>query len=163
MKIGIISDTHDNIRNFEKAITIFNQARVELVFHCGDWSSFFMLDYCEKLNYQIISVLGNNDKDFLPLLHNQKGKVSFEGYCIEKKLDERVIAVCHGDSESLLTSLLSCQKYDIVFSGHTHIASIKKVKNTLHLNPGSAGFPRKRLPSIAIYETKTNKGEIIWL
>jgi uncharacterized protein len=37
MKIGIISDTHDDIENVQKAIEIFNGERVNCVIHAGDF------------------------------------------------------------------------------------------------------------------------------
>ncbi|NIO23209.1 MAG: YfcE family phosphodiesterase, partial [Candidatus Aenigmarchaeota archaeon] len=36
MKIGIMSDTHDQTRRVRKAVDIFNKEKVELVIHCGD-------------------------------------------------------------------------------------------------------------------------------
>jgi uncharacterized protein len=35
MKIGIISDTHDDIENVQEAIEIFNKVKVEYVIHAG--------------------------------------------------------------------------------------------------------------------------------
>ena len=37
MKIGIISDTHDDIENVQKAIEMFNLERVQYVIHAGDY------------------------------------------------------------------------------------------------------------------------------
>ncbi|MBT3356235.1 metallophosphoesterase [bacterium] len=162
MKIGIISDTHDNVEGFKKAISIFNEQKVEIVLHCGDWSSLFMLDYCEKLNCNIISAFGNIDRAFSKLASDPGGKVSFEGQCVEKNLAGRSLAIYHGVSKPLLESLIDSGEYDAVFSGHTHIALIREVKNTLHVNPGSAGSPKKNSPSVAVYETKTNNAEIIY-
>ena len=39
MKIGIISDTHDDITNTNKAIDIFEENKVEVVIHADDISS----------------------------------------------------------------------------------------------------------------------------
>lgn len=36
MKIGLISDTHDNIQNIQKAIISFNDIQVRVVIHAGD-------------------------------------------------------------------------------------------------------------------------------
>ncbi len=37
MKIGIISDTHDDIENVQEAIQIFNKNKVDYVIHAGDY------------------------------------------------------------------------------------------------------------------------------
>jgi predicted phosphodiesterase len=36
MKIGLISDTHDNIQNIQNAISLFNDKHVSFVIHAGD-------------------------------------------------------------------------------------------------------------------------------
>ncbi len=43
MKIGIMPDTHDQIDNIKKAITIFKKEKVSLVYHLGDYCSPFTL------------------------------------------------------------------------------------------------------------------------
>ena len=36
MRIGIVSDTHNNLRNVAKIVELFNAARVDRVIHTGD-------------------------------------------------------------------------------------------------------------------------------
>lgn len=36
MKIGIISDTHDNLRNLEAALEVLQAEGVTRILHCGD-------------------------------------------------------------------------------------------------------------------------------
>ncbi len=163
MLIGIISDTHDDSVLFEKAIKKFNTAGVEIVFHCGDWSSLFPLEIIEKLNCEIFSVFGNNDMSLFKYEKKSIGKVYFAGNWMGKKIDQQRIAVCHGDSISLLNSLLKSGKYDAVFSGHTHKPLIKEVNRSLHINPGTASFSWNNTPSIAIYNTTTRLAKSIFL
>lgn len=163
MLIGIVSDTHNDQDAFQKAIKEFNKQKVETVFHCGDWSSFSMLKLCEKLNCPVFSVFGNNDNELFEFEKESVGNVSFGGKSLEKKLTGRKIAICHGDSISLLDSLLSCGKYDVVFSGHTHIELIQKIGSTLHVNPGSPAYSRNRPPSVAIYNSETGTARLVIL
>lgn len=37
MKVGIIADTHDDLNNTAKAISIFNTVNVSLIIHAGDY------------------------------------------------------------------------------------------------------------------------------
>jgi putative phosphoesterase len=37
MKIGIISDTHDDIENVQRAIDLFGREEVKLIIHAGDF------------------------------------------------------------------------------------------------------------------------------
>ncbi len=167
MKIGIMSDSHDNIDNLKKAISIFNKEKAELVIHCGDWVAPSTPDFCSDLNCKIISVFGNCDGDIYRFLTRHKKNdwnVEFHNKVAELDLSSRKIAVFHGDSKPLLNSLIGCQEYDAVFSGHTHLALKEVIGKTLHLNPGClSGYERtnKVKPSIAFYDTNTGKAEII--
>jgi len=59
MKIGIISDTHDDIENVQSAIDIFNTERVDYVFHAGDYVFPGIIQEFSKLNGRLVGVLGN--------------------------------------------------------------------------------------------------------
>ena len=61
MKIGIISDTHDDVGNVQRAIEMFNVERVQSVIHAGDYIFPGIVKEFEKLNSKLIGVLGNND------------------------------------------------------------------------------------------------------
>ena len=37
MKIGIISDTHDQVERAEQAAEIFSKEAVDKIYHLGDW------------------------------------------------------------------------------------------------------------------------------
>jgi hypothetical protein len=168
MKIGVMSDIHDHIKNLIKAIEIFNTNKCDLVICCGDWGSPNAPNFLSDLNCKTISVFGNNDADIFNFLTRKQEKnwnIDFHKNCAELELDAKKIVVYHGDSEAILDALIKCNKYDIVFSGHNHKAEIKQINNTLHINPGSITNIRveniNHNSSIAIYDTNTNKGEII--
>jgi uncharacterized protein len=164
MLIGIISDTHDNVEALQKAIAKFNKQKVGTVFHCGDWSSFYMPTLCDNLDCEMFSVLGNNDIELACYSGKSVGKVSFSSdNFFEKEIGGRKIAMCHGNSAFLLNSLLGSGNYDLVLSGHTHIASIEKVAKTLHINPGSPFQTRNNIPGVAIYDTKNGRSKLIHL
>ena len=170
MLIGIISDTHDNARNLLKAVELFNKKKVGLVIHCGDWVSPFMPDFCNKLMCKIISVFGNNEGDifrFLKRHEKNKWNIEFERECVEMNIDGRKIVAYHGQSDILLNGLIESKKYDAVFSGHNHEASIEKKGKTLYVNPGSISGVCESKSSdeitVAVYDTKTNNAEIVSL
>jgi putative phosphoesterase len=170
MLIGIISDTHDNARNLLKAVELFNEKKVELVIHCGDWVSPSMPPFTKNLKCKIISVFGNNEGDkfqFLKYENVKELRIEFNNICFEKDIDGRKITAYHGQSEILLNGLIDSQKYDVVFSGHNHRALIEKKGKTLHVNPGSTsgvcGIELSDEITVAVYDTKTNTAEIISL
>ena len=73
MKIGIISDTHDNLPQIRKAVKVFNREKVDLVFHAGDFVSPFTALEFKNLNSPLYGVFGNNDGDKLYLKEIFKG------------------------------------------------------------------------------------------
>lgn len=61
MKVGIISDTHDDIENVQEAIQIFNKNKVDCVIHAGDYVFPGIVKEFKNLNTKFIGILGNND------------------------------------------------------------------------------------------------------
>ncbi len=162
MKIGVISDTHDQGDLIRAAVDYFNLAGVEWVVHCGDWVSPFALYFFGDLKAKLRGVFGNNDGDkFRHLLNktNLNLDVEYEDRFLELNLDNRSIAVFHGDYPGIVNALVTCGKYDAVFHGHTHKPINEVHGRTLSLNPGTLmkeTSPTIKGASIAIYDTATN-------
>ena len=53
MKIGIISDSHDDVDNVNKAITIFEEEKVGAIIHAGDIISPPIIKEFKRLNKNI--------------------------------------------------------------------------------------------------------------
>lgn len=169
MKIGVISDTHDQYENILKTVKILNNRAVELTIHCGDWISRFTIAFYKELKSPIKGVFGNNDGDrFLhPIRAKDFGiKIEYEERILSLNLDNRKVFVYHGDYGEVTDALVMCGKYDAVFHGHTHIMINKTVGKTLSLNPGtlmSVTDDKVKGASFAIYDTTSNSAEIIKL
>ena len=63
MKIGVVSDTHNNLKNVRKIVELFNANDVERVIHTGDISQAKTLDVLAELNAPLWGVFGNNDQE----------------------------------------------------------------------------------------------------
>ena len=61
VKIGLISDTHDNFKTIEAAVKIFGEKRIGYVIHAGDITTPEAVEAFSGL--KMIGVLGNNDVD----------------------------------------------------------------------------------------------------
>ncbi|MCM8780547.1 MAG: metallophosphoesterase family protein, partial [Candidatus Omnitrophica bacterium] len=61
MRIGIISDTHDNLPKIDSAVEYFNRQRVGFVLHAGDFVAPFAVAKLKKLDCDWAGVFGNND------------------------------------------------------------------------------------------------------
>ncbi len=84
------------------------------------------------------------------------------------ELEGKSIALFHGDPNETADKIFESKKYDIVLRGHSHIAEIKKNKNTLMINPGGLieSFPevakeKWTKPSVALYDLEKNNAKII--
>ncbi|MCX7661894.1 MAG: metallophosphoesterase family protein [Candidatus Omnitrophica bacterium] len=61
MRLGIISDTHDNLKKIDKAIKLFNRKKTDYVLHGGDFVAPFSVLRFKNLNCPWEGVFGNND------------------------------------------------------------------------------------------------------
>ncbi len=159
MKIGIISDTHDNIVNTRKAVERFKAEGVAYVIHLGDYVSPYIIR--AFVGVKLVGVFGNNDGEKYGLMNAFKeigGELKGDFYEFEQ--DGMKFACTHGTVEQLRDALISSGKYDVVLYGHTHEAVNRQVGRTLAINPGTAhGFDVK--PTVAVFDSKERKAEIV--
>lgn len=152
MKIAIISDTHNNMANFRKAIDWIKKEKIQLILHCGDISSQETIDEATKYfkEGEIKFAKGNADWDLnLP----EKIELNFNG---------KKIAFCH--FPDLAKKLAQSKKFDLVFYGHTHRAWDEKVAcpagGECHMiNPGEL-VGQFYKPTFAVYDAATGELEL---
>ncbi len=159
MKIGVISDTHDNLANFRKAVDFLEKEGISLIFHCGDIANPKTLEKAlEGFSGKLKGVLGNADNIYqFSLKDYQSSKTEVFEKTGELEREGKKIAFTHYPWEG--KKLAESGKYDLVFYGHTHRPSQKKVKNCLLVNPGNAAGIIFR-PSFAVYDPKEDKLEL---
>ena len=137
-----MSDSHDRLEAIRAAIEKFNSESVDLVLHAGDIVSPFSVREFEKLDCKIICVTGNNDGDQTALrTFLEKIGGELKGDFFASEVGGRRIALTHGVWPEVVEALILSGKYDIVISGHSHEAFIRKDNNVLVVNPGSCSYP----------------------
>jgi len=154
MKVGIVSDTHDNLDVIESAVDLFS-GRVEAVIHCGDIVAPFAATPFDA-EFDFYAVRGNNDGEWalasvvreFGVYFKEMGELSFGGASI---------AVYHGTSESIVDALVSCGGYDYVLRGHTHERVHEECDGTVRINPGGIGttVDEEEPPAGVILDTNT--------
>jgi putative phosphoesterase len=159
MLIGIISDTHDNMPQIKKAVDLFNERKVEHVIHAGDFTSPFAFRILKDLKCGFTGIFGNNDGDKLLLQRMSEGRVFNQPHIFE--LAGKKIMVMH--EHHIADALADSGHYDVVIYGHTHEPEIRKVKNTLVINPGEAGSWLYGKSTVAIADLSNMSAEIISL
>ncbi len=138
MKIGIISDSHDHHKNVLKATDIFNQHKVEYVFHAGDIvSPFTAKAFAAINNAKFIAVFGNCDGErvLLSAAIKEFGGQVFDD-CYMGKIDGKRIFMTH--RPSVINEVAGSGNFDLVIHGHTHKPGMRMVGDALVINPGES-------------------------
>lgn len=139
MKIGIISDTHDNLEIVQNAVKKLEK-EVNTVIHCGDLISPFTAQIFDA-DFNLHVVRGNNDGEW-NLKQTIRDFGEFYNNIAELTIHDKEIAVYHGTEESIVRSLTN-SNYDYVLRGHTHKKKIQKHAGTIEINPGGIKLPKQ--------------------
>jgi uncharacterized protein len=171
MKIGVISDTHDNLKSMKAALEVLLDRKVELIVHCGDWVAPFAVEFLSKNSGDIPvkGVFGNNEGDTKSIvIKNAKlaKPIEFaERKVLDFEVEGRHIACVHGEDAPVLDALIHSKKYDAVFTGHTHRTRNEVINEVLVLNPGTTCFASEGQiideATVAVYDSETNTAEIV--
>lgn len=129
MVIGLISDTHGLMR--DQALDAL--AGSTLILHAGDIGGIAVLEALRSIA-PVVAVLGNNDVGAWALPLAEREHIERDGIRVELLHD---LKTWSGGAEP---------PPQIVVSGHTHRPKIETRHGILHVNPGSAGPRRFRLP-----------------
>lgn len=159
MKIGIIADTHDHLSNIEKAVNIFNQEKIDLLLHAGDFVSPFTARELKKIQCPFTGVFGNNDGDRLFLLNQfqQIGPIHPEPY--KTTMDGKKIIMLH--KNDVIEELAKSQSYDVIIYGHNHKSISYTEGKTTVINPGECGGWLTGKSTIAILDLTDSSVRIV--
>jgi len=134
MVIGIISDTHDHMDNIRKALKIFKEKNVKVILHAGDFVSPFTWRLFKDFEGEFYGVFGNNDGDRV-LLKKMYGE-RIQNQIRELEIENKKIALMH--EPQMIESIALSDRFDLIVYGHMHEVDIRKIYNTLIINPGEA-------------------------
>jgi putative phosphoesterase len=138
MRVGIVSDTHDNLDVVERAVELFESAGVDAVVHCGDIVAPFSAAPFDGA-WDFYAVRGNNDGEWaLADVVDDFG--TYLGEMGELELGGASVAVYHGTSGPIVDALVDCGRYDYVCHGHTHEFVHEDRDGTVRINPGGIPF-----------------------
>ncbi len=158
MKIGIISDTHNNLAMTRRALAVFRDNGIIHTVHAGDITSPKMLGLFTEFKPRF--VLGNGDIDE-EALNEEAGKLGFgaiEASCVFEA-DGKKIIVFHGNDVPLFRQAVASGEYDYVIKGHTHLFENYMAGSTRVINPGALYGADEF--TVAILDTETGRVERI--
>jgi putative phosphoesterase len=134
MRIGVFSDTHDNLTMIERALRVFEKEQVKVVLHLGDFVAPFALRrILGGLKVPLYGVFGNNDGEKI-LLKGILGDHLRDGPFLLKLGDYKVLLL-HEFQQDLI-EVFSTSSLRAVFFGHTHQVFLERRNGVLFFNPG---------------------------
>lgn len=152
MKIGVVSDTHNNLRNIEIIINLFNDEKVPIVVHTGDITNSNSLEQFSKLNSELIGVYGNNDRNESGLKKvAQKNNFKFQDPPQRLNLLDREIVIFH-EPDNIDQFLAENKLIQVVLYGHTHRYENNIKNGVLYFNPGESAGMQKGSNAIGILD-----------
>ena len=164
MKIGVISDTHGIVPAWHKAMGLF--ANADLIIHAGDvlyhpprmgftpgYDIPAMVQLINSSPIPIVIARGNCDSEVYEELLEIPVQSPY-AYC--QFADLRIL-VYHGHDPEYQRRLAVGYRPSLLITGHTHIPTIERVENTLHVNPGSPAHPKFErggvlIPTVGVIE-----------
>ena len=150
MLVGVVSDTHNNLKNIEQIISLFNNEDINVVIHTGDITNSNSLEKFSTLDADLIGVYGNNDRNEVGLNDIAiQNNFQFQEPPSLITLCDKNIAIFH--EPDLIPNFLSRKRdIDIVIHGHTHRYRHEIVNNVLLFNPGESAGMQKGKNAIGI-------------
>lgn len=136
-KVAIMSDSHDQINNLEKALIQIRESRAEMLLHCGDLCAPFVVKrLAEAFSGAIHIVFGNNDGDgrLLQTVAAQYAHVQLHGIYVELTFANRQIAMIHYPEPA--RRIAQSGQFDLVCYGHNHLQNFEQIGAGFLINPG---------------------------
>jgi putative phosphoesterase len=162
MKIGIISDTHDNLHNLEAALEVLQAEKVTKVLHCGDVCGPGVI--LALAGFDVWVAQGNMDQHLglAQAVEETMGRGRLAWFH-EHTLGGYPLAMIHGDNEEVLQNLIASGRYTYVLHGHTHRRRDQKIGCTRVINPGAMGGMRRQSRSFCILDLTTGEARFVEL
>jgi uncharacterized protein len=161
MKIGVLSDTHDQLSNTLMVLEICRKRGIKTLIHCGDLTGLDMVPFFE--GFRVIYTMGNMDfvTGAIKKRFEKQGEDNFVGMVFKGELNGVLVAATHSHFEGKVMELVSHQRYQWIFHGHTHQRRDEVIRGARIINPGALGGLGKESRSFCIVDLADNAVEFI--
>ncbi len=164
MKIGIVSDTHNNLKNVHRIVELFNASGVERVIHTGDITQAKTLEVFARLAVPLYGVYGNNDEGERESL---EAAVAAHGFVFRDPpfaltWHGRAILVVHDPAE--LDGHLN-GSHELALHGHTHLHRHEERRvaggRQVIFNPGECAGQMTGFNAVGVLDLETLRPELL--
>jgi putative phosphoesterase len=159
MRIGVVSDTHNNLANVAKIVELFNSANVDRVIHTGDITQAKTIEVFARLDAPMYGVYGNNDEERASL-EAAIADCGFQ-FCEPPFIDiwaKRQIIVVH---DPLEFEGHIAPGHDLALHGHTHRYRLERTEHQMVFNPGECAGHMVGLNAIGVVDLVTLQTELL--
>jgi len=163
VKVGVLSDTHDDAANLKLALDAYRQLRIDQLIHCGDMIGPEIVGQLK--GFRIIYVEGNMDHESGEIYRRLREidphsvvMPTFEG-----EIAGVSIAVTHGDDPAELKRVIRSGIHQFVFTGHTHRRRDETIGPTRIFNPGALGGLQFESRSYSVVDLASGKVQVFEL
>lgn len=158
MRVGVVSDTHDNLRNVARIVALLNGVGVDRVVHTGDVTQVKTLEVLAGLAAPLYGVWGNND---LPrsVLEGASADLGFDFADSGRELrwSRRRILVVHDPLE--IHERLN--GHHVVLHGHDHRCRVERRAGALIVNPGECAGHREGQNAVGVVDLANLEAEVL--
>jgi len=159
MRIGIVSDTHNHLRNVIRIVELFEAAGVDRVVHTGDITQAKTLEPFAALSVPLHGVYGNNDLERSTLETTaERLRLHLVDPPLHLAWEERRIVVVHDPRDLTPERLEAC---DVALHGHDHRRTIERRHGALVINPGECAGHLPGLNAVGVLDLGTFESEIL--
>jgi putative phosphoesterase len=162
MKIAVISDIHDHDEHLQWFFTEISKREISYVFGLGDYCSADIIQKLTATPLPIFAVWGNNDHDKQSMCLTTQSHHHFiltDDTFGEITLNEKRYFLSHYPEPA--ENAARSHDFDAVFYGHLHHARHEKIGSVPIINPGKFATYPNNIVSFAIFDTVSEKTEMI--
>jgi len=160
VRVGVVSDTHNQLSNVARIVELLNRAGVERVVHTGDITQAKTLEVLARLDAPLHGVFGNNDAGERAALEAAAARYAMR--LVDPPLElvwaERRILVVH-DPRDLGAARET--KHEVALHGHTHRRTIERSDGRLLFNPGECAGHVAGRNAVGVVDLVTLETEIL--
>lgn len=161
MRLGVLSDSHDDLVNLEIALADYRRRGISQLIHCGDLIGAATARLLA--GFELIYVDGNMDREAAEIYRTLReldphniALPTFGG-----EIAGVSIAVTHGDDPGELARVIRSGIHRFVFTGHTHRRRDETIGSTRVFNPGALGGLQFESRSYSVVDLASGEIETI--
>jgi len=152
MKIGILSDMHNDRQTLVAALKVFARENIRTVICCGDVTDPDLIALFAGLELHLVEGNIDHDPKGLSRAAQRLGNGSTFGLGYSTTLDGKRLIALHGHLADVLNDAIRSGLFDYVLHGHTHRRRDERSGRTRLINPGALGGTRHEPRSCAVLD-----------